>query len=259
MNKYGYSYLLGTLDFQRLNLSRFRHGGVNVTGFQLLDEQQDSVKDLRRTLLHRGDEDVHPLPVTAALTVDALRLIESGVAGMLEDDPDVFRWIFRRRVVYNYNRTRGIPCTTRPPVPWMHGTNILNKIKQKPPQGLSGSLTFHDDGSRKDYTLHVYSMALDKGIKKVGTWSTKSAFISVHDSDEGGGGRRRKGGGLNSTKIITSIIKLFLKHKSSINRLRINTWRLRQCEHREAFTEFSSTGAEAGTPSGDFVSRLFSH
>ncbi|XP_076467659.1 glutamate receptor 3-like [Babylonia areolata] len=215
MNKYGYSYLLGTLDFQRLNLSRFRHGGVNVTGFQLLDEQQDSVKDLRRTLLHRGDEDVHPLPVTAALTVDALRLIESGVAGMLEDDPDVFRWIFRRRVVYNYNRTRGIPCTTRPPVPWMHGTNILNKIKQKPPQGLSGSLTFHDDGSRKDYTLHVYSMALDKGIKKVGTWSTKSAFISVHDSDEGGGGRRRKGGGLNSTKIITSIIsEPFLMYKA---------------------------------------------
>ncbi|KAL8581027.1 hypothetical protein ACOMHN_048061 [Nucella lapillus] len=217
MNKYGYNYLLGTLDFQRLNLSRFRHGGVNVTGFQLLDQQQASVQDLRRTLLHRGEEDDYPLPVTAALTVDALKLIESGVAGMLQEDPDVFRWIFRRRVVYNYNRTRGIPCTTRPPVPWMHGTNILNKIKEKSPEGLSGNLTFNNDGSRKDYTLHVYSMALDKGIKKVGTWSTKDAFIGVFDSEEElGTGRRRKGGALNSTKFITSIIsEPFLMCKGS--------------------------------------------
>ena len=39
---------------------------------------------------------------------------------------------------------------------------------QKAPEGLSGSLTFNQDGSRKDYTLHVYSMALDRGIRKVG-------------------------------------------------------------------------------------------
>jgi hypothetical protein len=67
--------------------------------------------------------------VTAALTLDALKLIESGITGMLDEDPDVFRWIFRRGQVYNYNRTRGVPCTTRPPAPWMHGRDILMKMK----------------------------------------------------------------------------------------------------------------------------------
>lgn len=60
-------------DFKRLNLSRFRHGGVNVTGFQLLDEQQAPFKDLRRTLIamragkvqdDMEARDVYPLPVT---------------------------------------------------------------------------------------------------------------------------------------------------------------------------------------------------
>nr|KAG5705420.1 hypothetical protein BaRGS_004547 [Batillaria attramentaria] len=216
MNKFGYNYLLGTLDFKRLDLSRFRHGGVNVTGFQLLDQKQRSVDDLRRALQDirnvRADErsvdkDEHPLPVGAALTVDALKLIEGGITGMLDDDPEVFRWIFRRRIVYNYNRTRGIPCNTRPPIPWMHGANILRKIKQKSPQGLSGKLTFNEDGSRKEFTLHIYSMALDKGLKKIGTWSTEERYKSVHAQGEGNRQNRPQDKPTNSTlKIITSII-----------------------------------------------------
>ncbi|XP_076447024.1 glutamate receptor 3-like [Babylonia areolata] len=228
MNKKGYSYLLTTLDFKRLNLSRYRHGGVNVTGFQLLDKRQRSVQDLRRDLLSargvRGyrklrERDVHPLPVTAALILDALSLMEKGISGMLAEDPDVFRWIFRRRVVYNYNRTRGIPCTTRPPIPWMHGANILGKIKGKPDRGLSGRLTFVDHGSRKDYTLHVYSMALDRGPKKIGTWSGQAGFASVHEEEEEEGGNTRRKLSrpvLNTTKVITSIIsEPFLMYRKS--------------------------------------------
>ena len=36
------------------------------------------------------------------------------------------------------------------------------------PQGLSGSLEFDQDGYRKDYSLGVYSMALDHGLQKIG-------------------------------------------------------------------------------------------
>ncbi|KAL8621467.1 hypothetical protein ACOMHN_058229 [Nucella lapillus] len=206
------------IDFKRLNLSRYRHGGVNVTGFQLLDKKQRSAQDLRRKYLTaqgvRGfrklrERDIHPLPVTAALTLDALTLIEKGISGMMEDDPDVFRWIFRRRVVYNYNRTRGIPCTTRPPVPWMHGANIMQKIRENPQRGYSGRLTFEDDGSRNSYTLNVYSIALDRGPKKIGTWSKQVGFAGVHEDevDEGGDVMRKPSRPvLNSTKIITSII-----------------------------------------------------
>lgn len=69
------------------------------------------------------------IQVGAALTLDALNLIEKGIMGVMEEDPDVFRWIFRRGDVYNYNRTRGVPCTTRPPIPWMLGAKLLSKMK----------------------------------------------------------------------------------------------------------------------------------
>lgn len=215
MNKFGYSYLLGTLDFRRLDLSRFRHGGVNVTGFQLLDERQRGhVEDLERALFgirnvrdHGArSSDQSPLPVVAALTVDALSLMESGIAGMLAENKDVFRYIFRRGVVYNYNRTRGIPCNTRPPIPWMHGANILSKIKQNPPDGLSGNLTFHKDGSRMTFTLQVYSMALDTGLKKIGTWSPRDGFLSIHEQTADRKRKRPDVRRVNGTRIVTSII-----------------------------------------------------
>ncbi|ESP00207.1 hypothetical protein LOTGIDRAFT_173366 [Lottia gigantea] len=44
MNREGYNYLMGTLDMLSLNLSRFRHGGVNITGFQLVNHTSGSVR-----------------------------------------------------------------------------------------------------------------------------------------------------------------------------------------------------------------------
>ncbi|PVD34216.1 hypothetical protein C0Q70_05482, partial [Pomacea canaliculata] len=223
MNKFGYNYLLASLDFKRLNLSRFRHGGVNVTGFQLLDEQQAPFKDLRRTLIamragkvqdDMEARDVYPLPVGAALTLDALNLIEKGIMGVMEEDPDVFRWIFRRGDVYNYNRTRGVPCTTRPPIPWMLGAKLLSKMKLKSPQGLSGDLAFSEDGLRKNFSLRVYSMALDKGVKKIGTWSTSGGFRCVDaPEEETRWSRRRQDNAVNRTKIINSQPFLMYKEK----------------------------------------------
>jgi len=37
---------------------------------------------------------------------------------------------FRRGEVYNYNRTRGVPCNGDPPVAWMHGQALMEGMKQ---------------------------------------------------------------------------------------------------------------------------------
>ncbi|XP_012945039.1 glutamate receptor 1 [Aplysia californica] len=105
--------------------------------------------------------------VQAALTVDGLSVIEAAVAGMLENNSDIFRWIFRRGELYNLNRTKGIPCTTTPPTPWMFGPSLMDMIKQRKPKGLSGNLTFDDNGFRRDYSLGVFSMALDEGVQQI--------------------------------------------------------------------------------------------
>uniref|UniRef100_A0A2C9JM66 Glutamate receptor n=1 Tax=Biomphalaria glabrata TaxID=6526 RepID=A0A2C9JM66_BIOGL len=204
MNKFGYNYLLTSLDFQSMNLSRFRHGGVNITGFQLLEHPQIISEDFSRKSRDGDMPNSYGLPVHAALAVDGLKVIEEAISGMLENDSDVFRWIFRRGDLYNLNKTKGIPCTTRPPLPWMFGQNILTLIKKRQPQGLSGSLTFDEDGHRKDFSLGVFSMALDKGIQKIGTWSPKRRFVSIYDREEMYPDQERRDA--NGTKIITSIL-----------------------------------------------------
>ncbi|KAK3719756.1 hypothetical protein RRG08_040059 [Elysia crispata] len=220
MNKFGYHYLFGTLDFKSLNLSRYRHGGVNVTGFQLLDEpedespaEDDGSQDF--TMSRTPDEASRgkwsqgfvpeKLPIKAALTVDSLKLIESAVSYLLKNDSEVFRHTFRRGELYNLNKTKGVPCSTRPPTPWMFGRTLFDLMREVDPvpEGLSGTLQFDQDGYRKDYSLGVYSMALDHGLQRIGTWSPSHSFVSIHNGNYTGFDPDKQ---MNESMIITSIL-----------------------------------------------------
>jgi hypothetical protein len=65
----------------------------------------------------------------AALAVDAIFVVERALKAMVTENPKIFKSTFRRKEVYNNNRTKGIPCTTNPPIPWMHGEAIMAHIK----------------------------------------------------------------------------------------------------------------------------------
>ncbi|KAK7495317.1 hypothetical protein BaRGS_00013499 [Batillaria attramentaria] len=68
--------------------------------------------------------------VAAALSVDALEAFRRALDEMVGRRHDVFHSTFRRGVVYNLNRTLGVPCNTRPVLPWMHGTEIFYSLKR---------------------------------------------------------------------------------------------------------------------------------
>jgi len=72
----------------------------------------------------------HLLQSDVALAVDAVSVVTRALKGMVKSNSKVFQSTFRRGTVYNYNRTKGIPCSTDPPVPWMHGEAIIKHIKQ---------------------------------------------------------------------------------------------------------------------------------
>ncbi|KAJ8317822.1 hypothetical protein KUTeg_004626 [Tegillarca granosa] len=143
MNKYGYKYLLATLvsvdlltfenDFINLDLEKFKHGGVNITGFQILDNDLKIVKtfkrgwkDLPSNLWYGAGSE--RLQVDAALASDAVNVIVNAINQMLTNNTSILKTTFRRGDVYNYNRTRGIPCSEN--VPWMHGQELIKQIKQ---------------------------------------------------------------------------------------------------------------------------------
>jgi hypothetical protein len=65
--------------------------------------------------------------VETALTVDALSVIVHGISTLMEDPESELSRTFRRGVVYN-DGMRGIQCRADPPVPWVHGADILKSL-----------------------------------------------------------------------------------------------------------------------------------
>lgn len=65
--------------------------------------------------------------VGAALAIDAANILHETMTNMVNDDADVFRTTFRRSEIYNYNTTKGIPCSAGRP--WMHGNELIKRMK----------------------------------------------------------------------------------------------------------------------------------
>ncbi|PVD34148.1 hypothetical protein C0Q70_05411 [Pomacea canaliculata] len=178
MNRAGYNYILATMDMETLNLSRFRHGGVNITGFQLINRTNPGVKEFLDTwsVLEpvvwpgAGSDKVE---VEAALSVDALEAFRLALEAMVGRRHDVFHSTFRRGVVYNLNKTVGIPCNTRPVLPWMHGTEIFYSLKRVDFEGLTGRVSFDSRGYRNNYKLDLFTVTMDMGPFKSGEWHSE--------------------------------------------------------------------------------------
>ncbi|KAL5011717.1 hypothetical protein ScPMuIL_010268 [Solemya velum] len=186
MNRQGYNYILGTLDIKNLGIERYRHGGVNITGFQLLDSTTPQVRDFLKTwkTLNPGlwpGAGTSKIELDAALAVDALRVIRVSVQMILANDSKAFKYTFRRREVYNYNKTKGVPCI-RPVVPWMHGDALINGMKKIKFRGVSGKVAFNRKGFRKDYKLDVYKVSLHQNARKIGEWKPSTGFVGEDDN-----------------------------------------------------------------------------
>ncbi|VDI60713.1 Hypothetical predicted protein [Mytilus galloprovincialis] len=214
MNKHEYFYLLTTLDFSRLDFRRFIHGGVNLTGFDIIDPNNKQYKRFVRKWENASTNEYRgaggQLMSDSALAVDSLHVITETFSEMLSKDKPIFQGSFRRASVYNNYTRPGIPCTkihhSEPePPPWMHGQAILDTIKMVDFQGLTGHVMFTPDGFRHDYILHVSSVGLHHQTPtKIGSWHPDHGYSSL-DADT-----RREPVGTNftdsSVKVITTIL-----------------------------------------------------
>ncbi|XP_062608143.1 glutamate receptor 2-like isoform X1 [Saccostrea cucullata] len=179
MNKKGYSYLLGSLDIVNHGLERFSHGGVNITGFQLVDHQSKNVtnflkewRELPVSIWKGAGETVR---VESALMVDTVSLLRETIQSMINNNSEIFRSTFRRAKVYNYDFTQGIPCTGNRP--WMHGLNIMKNLKKVSIKGLTGDIFLDEHGHRYNYTFGVYRVEFKQNPTKIGRWIDNVGFV----------------------------------------------------------------------------------
>ena len=174
MIKIRFHYMLVTLAIHEIDLTEFRQGGLNITGFSLIDYKNVHTMNLFSEALRI---DVQPnkspnISYTAALMADALFLFSQQVNQLLGKD---VRRLFgmenvalRNSEIYVAGK-RGINCSlTGPNETWPLGDFILNNLVHVPPfEGLTGPISFDEQGRRANYSIGIYRIALNMPLAKV--------------------------------------------------------------------------------------------
>ncbi|XP_075040477.1 glutamate receptor 3 isoform X3 [Mixophyes fleayi] len=169
----GYHYMLANLGFTGVSLERVMHGGANVTGFQIVNNENTIVQQFLQRWIHLDDREFPearntPLKYTSALTHDAVLVVA-----------EAFRYLRRQRVDVSRRGSAG-DCMANPAVPWSQGIDIERALKMVQVQGMTGNIQFDTYGRRTNYTIDVYEMTATKP-RKVGHWNEYERFVPVPD------------------------------------------------------------------------------
>ncbi|XP_032558026.1 glutamate receptor 3 isoform X4 [Chiroxiphia lanceolata] len=169
----GYHYMLANLGFTDIVLERVMHGGANITGFQIVNNENPMVQQFLQRWVRLDEREFpeaknSPLKYTSALTHDAVLVIA-----------EAFRYLRRQRVDVSRRGSAG-DCLANPAVPWSQGIDIERALKMVQVQGMTGNIQFDTYGRRMNYTIDVYEMKAG-GSRKAGYWNEYERFVPALD------------------------------------------------------------------------------
>ncbi|KFP89434.1 Glutamate receptor 3, partial [Apaloderma vittatum] len=169
----GYHYMLANLGFTDIVLERVMHGGANITGFQIVNNENPMVQQFLQRWVRLDEREFpeaknSPLKYTSALTHDAVLVIA-----------EAFRYLRRQRVDVSRRGSAG-DCLANPAVPWSQGIDIERALKMVQVQGMTGNIQFDTYGRRTNYTIDVYEMKA-AGSRKAGYWNEYERFVPALD------------------------------------------------------------------------------
>ncbi|KAE8584283.1 hypothetical protein XENTR_v10020898 [Xenopus tropicalis] len=191
----GYHYMLANLGFTGFTLERVMHGGANVTGFQIVNNENPIVQQFLQRWVRLDEREFPearntPLKYTSALTHDAVLVIA-----------EAFRYLRRQRVDVSRRGSAG-DCLANPAVPWSQGIDIERALKMVQVQGMTGNIQFDTYGRRTNYTIDVYEMTATKP-RKVGHWNEYERFVPAPDQQP----TNESSSVENKTIIVTTILE----------------------------------------------------
>nr|XP_041572100.1 glutamate receptor 3 isoform X6 [Taeniopygia guttata] len=169
----GYHYMLANLGYTDIVLERVMHGGANITGFQIVNNENPMVQQFLQRWMRLDEREFpeaknSPLKYTSALTHDAVLVIA-----------EAFRYLRRQRVDVSRRGSAG-DCLANPAVPWSQGIDIERALKMVQVQGMTGNIQFDTYGRRTNYTIDVYEMKA-AGSRKAGYWNEYERYVPALD------------------------------------------------------------------------------
>ncbi|XP_051733939.1 glutamate receptor 1b isoform X3 [Ctenopharyngodon idella] len=169
-NLKNYHYILANLGFLDLNLTEFRKGGANVTGFQLMNYTNPNVSRTIQDWLEFDSKDLKSpkrrLKYTGALTYDGVTVMATAFQNLRKQRIDISR------------RGNAGECLANPPAPWGQGIDIQRALQQVQFEGLTGHVQFNDKGHRTNFTVSVMDLG-PNGPKKVGYWNQHEKYVNT--------------------------------------------------------------------------------
>ncbi|MBN3287694.1 GRIA1 protein, partial [Polyodon spathula] len=192
-----YHYIFANLGFMDIDLNHFKHGGANVTGFQVMNYTDRNVNRIMQQWLE-FDSREHPREPRKRLKARLRALTFDGVRVMSE----AFQNLRKQRIDISRRGNAG-DCLANPPAPWGQGIDIQRALQQVRIEGMTGNIQFNEKGHRTNYTIHVMELA-PIGAKRVGYWNEDDKFVSTESDSHAG---NESTGLQNRTYIVTTILE----------------------------------------------------
>ncbi|KAK7137997.1 hypothetical protein R3I94_013588 [Phoxinus phoxinus] len=194
-NVKSYHYILANLGFLDIDLTEFKKGEANVTGFQLVNYANPNISRTVQQWLDFENKDAkvpkRGLKYTGALTYDGVKVMSTAFQNLRRQRIDISR------------RGNAGECLANPPAPWGQGIDIQRALQQVRIEGLTGHIQFNEKGRRTNYTVSVMELR-PTGPKKVGYWNEDEKFVSTAAYMPGS---NETYGLQNRTYIVTTILE----------------------------------------------------
>ncbi|TRY88806.1 hypothetical protein DNTS_015020, partial [Danionella cerebrum] len=194
-NVKSYHYILANLGFLDIDLTEFKKGEANVTGFQLVNYANPNVSRIVQQWMEFDNKDAkvpkRGLKYTGALTYDGVKVMSTAFQNLRRQRIDISR------------RGNAGECLANPPAPWGQGIDIQRALQQVRTEGLTGHIQFNEKGRRTNYSIGVMELR-PTGPKKVGYWNEEEKFVNTAGYMPGS---NETYGLQNRTYIVTTIME----------------------------------------------------
>ncbi|CAI9733262.1 glutamate receptor-like isoform X1 [Octopus vulgaris] len=167
-----------TKGIQELNLKEMPNYGCNVSGFQLVDFNNMTVKVFLSSWLTIDPTEwpgagVNTITYEAALAVDAVSLFTRAMKNLSNNG--LFESLFIRSKS-GTNSSKSCATVQKLNV-WNKGKIVLKAMKETEFDGLTGRVAFDARGHRRDFTLDVLDLGVTQGVMKIGYWTQNEGLV----------------------------------------------------------------------------------
>ncbi|XP_023943017.1 glutamate receptor 1-like [Bicyclus anynana] len=161
------------------------YGAVNITGFRIVDNSRKTVKDFLDGLRRIDPRFKGTVSAQTALMYDGVQVLMDALGRLWKKKPEAFRSALRRAASLA-NSTKVIDCNPGKSwvVPFEHGDKISRLIKKTDIVGLTGNISFNEEGHRCNFTLHVVEMTVQSAMVKIATWTDKQGLKLLAANNE---------------------------------------------------------------------------